>query len=67
MKYVDYVYEIVVSELDEFDALYEGYIVNLVGYAGLNELKKHKLLETCGVVNGMQLYAICERAEMKGV
>ena len=59
--YVDYVYEIVKAELRDFDALYEDYIINLVGHAGLTELRSNNLLETCGIVNGMQLYAIANK------
>ena len=59
--YVDYVYEIVKSELDGFEAIYEDYIINLVGHAGLTELRTNGLLEACGVVNGLQLYAIVDK------
>lgn len=61
MNYVDYIYEVIRSECEFFDAIYENYIVHLVGYVGLEELKKHKLLETCGVVNGQQLYVLCDK------
>lgn len=61
MTYVDHVYKIIQEESEFFDALYEDYIVHMVGYAGLNELKRHHLLETCGVVNGKQLYAVVNR------
>ena len=61
MKYVDYVYEIILGECEFFDAIYENYIVSLVGNTGLEELKKHKLLETCGVVNGGQLYVLVKK------
>lgn len=60
-EYIDYVYEIVKNELGDFDALYEDYIINLVGHAGLTELRSNKLLEACGVVEGRQLYAIVSR------
>lgn len=59
-EFVDHVYEIVESELEGFDAIYEGYIINLVGYAGLNALRMHKYVETCGIVNGRQLYVLCK-------
>lgn len=61
MAYVDYVYNIVKEELEGFDAIYEDYIINIVGYAGLHHLKMHKLIEACGVVNGRQLYALCDK------
>lgn len=60
-EFVDYVFEIVESELDGFDALYEDYILNLVGYAGLNALREYKYVEACGTVNGRQLYVLCEK------
>lgn len=59
--YAEYVYDIVKQELEGFDAIYEDYIINLVGFAGLTYLKKYRLVETCGVVNGRQLYALCNK------
>lgn len=61
MEYVDYVYDILKKELDGFDAIYEDYILNVVGFAGFHSLVKAKLLETCGVVNGRQLYVIVDK------
>ena len=61
MNYVDYIYEAIRVECESLDAIYESFIVYLVGHVGLEELKKHKLLETCGVVNGQQLYALCNK------
>ncbi len=58
MNYVDHVYKIILAESEFFDALYEDYIIHIVGHTGLNELKRHNLLETCGVINGKQLYAV---------
>lgn len=65
-EFADYIYEIVDGELEGFDAIYEGYILNLVGYAGLNALRMHKYVETCGIINGQQLYVLCknERREL---
>ena len=59
--YVDYVYEIVKAEMEFFEALYEDYIINLVGHAGLTELRSHKLLEACGAIAGRQLYVLVNR------
>ena len=61
MTYLDKVYDTVKAETEGFDAIYEDYICNLVGDAGLEALIKNKLLETCGVVNGRQLYVLCEK------
>lgn len=61
MTYADYVYEIVKLEFAKIDALYEDYIIHLIGTIGLKILLKNKCLETCGVVNGRQLYALCSK------
>lgn len=61
MNYLDTVYETVKKETEGFDAIYGDYIRRLVGITGLEVLIKHKLVETCGVVNGMQLYVLCEK------
>lgn len=61
MRYVDYVYEIVKNETRGMDAVYEDYILEIVGLAGLTELRQNKLIETCGVVNGRQLYTVCDK------
>lgn len=57
----DQAYKTVKDVCDEFDAIYEDYIVYLVGYEGLHLLQKNRLVETCGVVHGRQLYALCEQ------
>lgn len=62
-KFVDKVYEIVKRDTEGLDSIYEDYIVNLVGEYGLLTLKVHKLVETCGVVNGRQLYTLLEKGE----
>lgn len=61
--YVDYVYEIVKEECEHIDAIYHEYIVRLVGTHGLYALLNNKLLETCGVVAGKQLYTLIEKGE----
>lgn len=55
------IYKIVKNECEGLDAIYEDYIINLVGLYGLLLLKGNKLLETCGVVNGRQLYVLVEK------
>lgn len=57
------IYKIVKHECEGLDAVYEDYIISLVGLYGLLVLKGNKLLETCGVVDGRQLYTICEKGE----
>lgn len=61
MSYVDHVYQIVEFNAEGIDAIYEDYILHLVGIEGLRVLKENKLLETCGVVNDKQLYALVAR------
>ena len=58
MRYVDYVYEIIVRECGELDSIYGDFIERLVGTRGLEVLIENELLETCGVVNGRQLYVL---------
>lgn len=59
--YVDYVYDIVQRDTEGMDAIYEDYFIQMVGVHGLEELIKHKLVETCGVVYGRQLYVLCKK------
>lgn len=60
MKYADYVYEIVKNEGRNWDALYQDFILEMVGVCGMEALLENKLIETCGVVNGRQLFVLCE-------
>ena len=61
MKYVDYVYDIVRLDCEGMDSIYGDYICQMVGVYGLNALIEHQLVESCGVVNGRRLYALCEK------
>lgn len=61
MLFVDYVYDIIRNESKGFDAIYEDYIVKLIGRGGLTSLKVHGLVETCGTAYGRQLYVLCEK------
>lgn len=61
MKYVDYVYDIVRLDTEGMDAIYKDYIIQMVGVYGFNALYSEKLIEGCGVVNGRQLYVLCEK------
>lgn len=60
-NFIDTVYDIIRKDTENLDSVYEDYIVHMVGISGLNALLEHGLLESCGVVNGRQLYVICER------
>lgn len=61
MRYVDYVYNMVSTECQGLDSIYEDYIIRLVGIYGLNALEMYQLVETCGIVNGRQLYTLLEK------
>lgn len=57
----DQIYNIVKNECEGLDSVYEDYIISLVGLYGLLILKGRNLVETCGVVNGRQLYVLCDK------
>ena len=61
MTYLETVYQTVKKETEGFYAIYGDYIRNLVGITGLEVLIKNRLLESCGAVNGRQLYVLCEK------
>lgn len=61
MSYVDCIYDIVKRDCEGLDSIYGDYIEHLVGINGLIELVKRGLLEACGVINGRQLYVLCEK------
>lgn len=55
------IYETVKNGSTGFDALYENYITELVGVDGLEILRKNRLIETCGIVNGRKLYVLVQK------
>ena len=57
----DQVYEVVKEVFNDLDAIYEDYLIYLVGFEGFYILIENRLLETCGVVNGRQLYVLCDK------
>lgn len=59
--YADEVYEAVKQEAEGLDAIYEDYIIRMVGNMGLRSLKENGHIEACGVVNGRQLYVIVDK------
>lgn len=59
--YVDHIYEIVKNDTLGLDSVYGGYIKQMVGLYGLNSLIEHKLVESCGVINGRRLYVLVDR------
>ena len=61
--YVEEVYQRLRDAVVGLDSVYEDYIITLVGTTGLIALTTNKYLETCGVVNGRQLYVLCCEGE----
>ena len=59
--YVDHIYEIVKNDTLGLDSVYGDYIKQMVGVYGLNSLIEHKLVESCGVINGRRLYVLVDR------
>lgn len=59
--YIDRIYSVVCLEARDTDALYGDYIQQLVGTSGFGALLECELLESCGVVNGRQLYVLCDK------
>lgn len=57
------IYEIVKDDCKGMDAIYEDYIIHLVGIHGLELLQKHKLIESCGVLGGRRLWVLCDRGD----
>ena len=60
-NFVDHVYDIIKLESDGLDAVYKDFIIHNVGVFGFNALFVHKLIESCGVINGRHLYALCDK------
>jgi hypothetical protein len=59
-QYTKYIYELVKRRTISLDAVYEDYIINLVGEYGYDSLRRFKLVEGCGSVNGRNLVTIAD-------
>ena len=57
-SYIAHIHCIMLIESADLDAVYEDYILKLVGTFGLKDLKACGLIEPCGRVNGKQMYKI---------
>lgn len=57
-QYTDNVYEVVEKACDKLDALYEDYIISLIGEEGFELLRYEGFLTTCGSINGRTLYVL---------
>ena len=60
-KYANYVYDLLKHDCEGMDSIYEDYIINCVGVNGFTALHEFGLLESCGLINGRQLYVLCEK------
>jgi hypothetical protein len=61
--YVEGVYQSLREVAMNLDSLYEDYIITIVGTTGLMTLLANGYLETCGAINGRQLYVLCCEGE----
>lgn len=52
------IYNIVKNIASGYDAIYEDYILNLVGADGLTDLIEKGLIESCGSIDGRKLYSL---------
>lgn len=52
------VYKTIKEVCSDMDAIYEDYIIYLVGYEGLYVLRENELIESCGVIDGRKLYTL---------
>ena len=58
MSYAEQLYLVVEEEFEGLDSIYEDSLIHLIGVFGVHILKENKMLETCGVINGRQLYVL---------
>lgn len=59
--FVDYIHDILRLDCSDMDAVYGDHIKDMFGVYGLNALLVNKRIEGCGVINGRQLYVICDK------
>lgn len=57
-QYADRVYHALARECQDLDAIYEDYIIKLVGEEGFDILREQRVLTTCGSINGRNLYTL---------
>ena len=57
--YVHYIYHLLEEKTEGVDAIYEDYILDLIGSHGFDSLKELRLIEGCGSIHGRNLYALC--------
>ena len=57
-SYISVVHRILLVNADNIDAVYEEYILQLVGAYGLKALLDCELIESCGSIDGKRLYTL---------
>lgn len=57
-QFADRVHHALACECQGLDAIYEDYIIKVVGEEGFDILREQKLLTTCGSINGRTLYTL---------
>ena len=55
-QYAETVFETLRADVQDLDAIYEDYIIHVVGEEGFNILREKKYLTTCGSIAGRNLY-----------
>jgi hypothetical protein len=55
---IDRLYLLLKRACDGMDAVYEDYIIKVIGINGFNLLREKKFLLTCGSINGRNLYTL---------
>jgi len=62
---LSFYYRIMWAEFQGSDALYDDYIMHMIGIVGLNALRDNNLIESCGAINGRRLYTLCPPTNLK--
>lgn len=57
-EYLERVYHTLAKECQGMDAIYEDYIIRVIGEEGLELLRSECVLSTCGYINGRTLYVL---------
>lgn len=63
-EFVDYVYGILKLDCEDLDAIYKDHIIHMIGVYGFNALHVKHLIESCGSVNGRELYVLCSPTKL---
>ena len=57
-EFADHVCKKLQSEAQGLDAIYEDYIIHVIGEEGFELLREKRYLTTCGSINGRNLYTL---------